>query len=487
MSDQPSPRTDSVPPKNAEEQAPRKNTEEHGSRENMPQPGTSPPVVVIGGGFAGLSAAAALAERGVRVLVADARPQLGGRATAFRDRETGELVDNGQHVLFGCYRATFEFLERINALDRVRVQPSLSVPFIDREGRRSVLSCPTLPSPLHLLAGVLDWDAMPWRDRFSVMKLAGPLRRARRELQRTGSVLAEPRGTVTEWLMAHGQTDRLRAWLWEPLAVAALNQSPDVASAAPFVRVLAEMFGPDPRDSSLVLPIRPLHEMYAEPARAFIESRGGEVRVNALTRVVVSQGRVHAVDIRGERIATEWVIAAVPWFDIGRLFLPAPPSQLAGLLSAAGSMGSMPIVTVNLWYDRRVMEESFVGLPGREMHWIFDKRMAFGGDASHLSLVSSGATRLTAMNQDELTALASAEVQEALPSAREARLIRATVVREKRATFSLEPGQPCRPGTTTPIAGLFLAGDWIDTGLPGTIESAVVSGHRAARELLNAG
>jgi len=456
------------------------------------QPGTSSAergapdrVVVIGGGFAGLSAAAALSERGVPVLVAEARAQLGGRATAFLDRETGELVDNGQHVLFGCYRATFEFLRRIQALDRVRVQPSLSVPFIDRDGRRSVLSCPTLPSPLHLLAGVLEWDAMPWRDRLAVLKLAGPLRRARRELQRTGSVSAEPRGTVSEWLIAHGQTESLRTWLWEPLAVAALNQSPDDAAADPFVRVLAEMFGPNAGDSSLVLPTRPLHEMYAEPARRYIESRGGEVRVNALTRIVVEDGRVSGVDIRGERIVCRRVVTAVPWFDVGRLFVPVPPSQLAAVLTSAAAMGLMPIVTVNLWYDRRIMDETFVGLPGREMHWVFDKRLAFGRDASHLSLVSSGATRLTAMDRDELTALAAAEVQEAIPAAREASLLRATVVREKRATFSLAPGQPSRPGTTTPIEGLYLAGDWIDTGLPGTIESAVVSGHRAARELLN--
>jgi hydroxysqualene dehydroxylase len=450
-----------------------------------PPPDGSDPVVVIGGGFAGLSAGTALAERGVRVLVVDARAQLGGRATAFRDRETGELVDNGQHVLFGCYRATFEFLTRIQALDRVRIQPSLSVPYIDRAGRRSVLSCPALPSPLHLLAGVLDWDAMPWRDRLSVLKLAGPIRRARRELQRTGWISVEPRATVSEWLIAHGQTEKLRAWLWEPLAVAALNQSPSVASAAPFVRVLAEMFGPDARDSSLVLPTRPLHEMYAEPARAYLESRGGEVRVNALARVIVEQGRVRAVEIRGERTPARRVVAAVPWFDISRLFLPSPPSSLAPILSSANSMGSMPIVTVNLWYDRRVMEEPFVGLPGRDMQWVFDKRLAFGSDASHLSLVSSGATRLTAMDRDQLTAVASAEVQEALPAARDARLLRATVVREKRATFSLAPGEPSRPGTTTPVEGLYLAGDWIDTGLPGTIESAVVSGHRAAHELLN--
>jgi uncharacterized protein with NAD-binding domain and iron-sulfur cluster len=118
------------------------------------------------------------------------------------------------------------------------------------------------------------------------------------------------------------------------------------------------------------------------------------------------------------------------------------------------------------------------------MQWVFDKRLAFGGSASHLSLVSSGAKRLTAMGRDELTALAAREVTEALPGARGATLLRATVVRERQATFSLAPGQPARPATRTPIAGLCLAGDWIDTGLPGTIESAVVSGHRAADETL---
>jgi hydroxysqualene dehydroxylase len=436
-------------------------------------------VVVIGGGFAGLSAAAALAARGVRVLVLDARPQLGGRATAFTDRETGELVDNGQHVLFGCYRATFEFLTRINALDNVRIQPSLEVAYLDSEGVRSVLRCPALPSPLHLLAAVLDWDAIPWRDRVAALRLAGPLRRARRELRRSGTVTAEPSGTVTEWLIAHGQRDTLRAWLWDPLAVAALNQSPDDALASPFLRVLAEMFGPERAASALVLPTRPLHQMYAEPAREFIESRGGEVRVNALARIVVQHGRVRAVDVRGERIAARRVVAAVPWFALRGLFAP-PPQELGATVAAASAMASMPIVTVNLWYDRRVMEEAFVGLPGRDMQWVFDKRLAFGESASHLSLVSSGAARLTMMGRDELTALAAREVAEALPGVRAATLLQATVVREKQATFSLAAGQPPRPGTRTPVGGLVLAGDWIDTGLLGTIESAVVSGHRAA-------
>jgi squalene-associated FAD-dependent desaturase len=391
-------------------------------------------------------------------------------------------VDNGQHVLFGCYRATVAFLERIGALENVTIQPTLAVPYIDRQGRRTVLRCPSLPSPLHLLAGVLRWEAIGWRERVSALALAGPIRRARRELQREGTVTAVPGGTVSAWLAAHGQRGRLRRWLWEPLAVAALNQSPDVADATPFVRVLAEMFGPDAADSALVVPNRPLDQMYAEPARRFIERHGGEVRLNALARVIIEDGGVRGVEIRGTRIQTTRVIAAVPWFALRRLF-PTLPDALEPTVARADAMASMPIVTVNLWYDKRVMDDVFVGLPEREMQWVFDKRVAFGRDTSHLSLVSSGATHLTAMSRDQLTALAAREVAEAFPAARGARVVHATVIREKQATFSLAPGQPPRPPAATPITGLYLAGDWTDTGLPGTIESAVISGHTAAKSI----
>jgi squalene-associated FAD-dependent desaturase len=435
-------------------------------------------VAIIGAGFAGLAAGAKLAGAGARVLVLDARPQLGGRATAFVDRHTGELVDNGQHVLFGCYGETLQFLRRIGAEDHVRFQSTLEVPFLDRAGRRSVLRCPPLPSPLHLLAGVLDWDALPWGDRLSTLRIAGPLRRARR-----GDVPVAPQ-TVSEWLTASGQGAKVREWLWEPLAVAALNQSPDEAAAAPFIRVLAQMFGPDSSAAAIVLPNRPLHLMYAEPARDFITARGGEVRTNALARLVVEGGRVTAVEIRGDRMAIDRAIAAVPWFALRPLFAGNVPPPMQSIVSAAEAMVSKPIVTVNLWYDRQVMQDAFVGLPGRTMQWVFEKRVAFGEEASHLSVVSSAAGDIAGTATDDLIQLAAAEIAGALPGARHATLVRGTVVREKRATFSLAPGQPPRPFTITPVEGLALAGDWIDTGLPGTIESAVLSGHWAAEEVL---
>lgn len=437
-------------------------------------------VVVIGAGFAGLSAAVRLARAGARVLVLESRSRLGGRATAFHDRESGELVDNGQHVLLGCYRETLSFLNDIGASDHVRIQPRLSVTMIDRAGRQSRLECPALPSPLHLLAGVVEWDALAWRDRLSVFGMARPLRLAQRELQ-PGSrrIAASPGETVDNWLIRNGQTARLREMLWEPLALAALNQPPAQAAAPVFARVLAEMFGPDLNAAAIVLPTRPLHLMYAEPARAYVESHGGTVRVGSPATLRLDGGRALSVSSGSDRWTPRAVISAVPWFALPELLNgDAPP--LAETIARSRAMASSPIVTVNLWFDRPIIDEPFIGLPGRAMQWVFDKRLAFGDAASHLSLVSSGASALLARTNPELIAIAHDELLTALPQTRAARLLRATVIREPRATFSLAPRQPPRPAASTAVRGFYLAGDWIDTGLPGTIESAVRAGHSAA-------
>jgi zeta-carotene desaturase len=447
-----------------------------------------PDVIVVGAGFAGLSAASTLAAAGARVLVLEARPRLGGRATAFSDRETGELVDNGQHVLFGCYRQSLAFLQLIGARENVRSQPALQLVCYDEAGGRSVLRCPRLPPPLHLVAGVLGWSAIPLGERLSSVRAGLAIAAASRQARRTGAVSTRRAGqTVQEWLDRVGQGPTLQEWLWRPLAVAALNQQPSHAAANAFIRVLTEMFAPDPQAAAIVLPVKPLHEMYAEPARRFIASRGGEVRTSSLARVCIENGAVRRVDTRDGRFTAPAVIAAVPWFALRNLFTGDVPRSLAPVLAAAAQMDAMPIVTVNLWYDRPVLHDAFVGLPGRTMQWVFDKRVAFGGAASHLSLVSSGAFEIVRMSNDELTRLAAGEVERSLPAARGIWPLRATVVREKQSTFSLAPGQPARPGNRTGVAGLVLAGDWTDTGLPATIESAVISGTRAASAILDRG
>lgn len=449
--------------------------------------GSPPDVVVIGAGFAGLSAATAVAARGHRVLVVEAGARLGGRATSFPDPTTGAVVDNGQHVLFGCYRETFDFLRRVGAHANVRLQSDLEVTVIDEHGHRSVLACPPLPAPMHLLAAVLEWSALSIRDRLSVLRLVRPLGVARRHLQgRTRDLAASPGETVDQWLALNGQTPRVHRLLWEPLALAALNQPPAVAAAEAFVRVLTELFGGRRTDAAIGLPTTPLTQMYAEPARAFLEAAGGEVRTGTRVRVSLESASTVRVEAAGETLRPRAVIAAVPWYALAPLVDDAMSATqpFDRTVAAAKGLDSSPIVTVNLWVDRSLLDVPFVGLPGRAMQWIFDTRQTLGDPAGHLSLVSSGDADAVAKSNDVLVGEAMREIREALPSARHARLLRATVVRVPKATFSLAPGGPQRPDTRTPFENFFLAGDWIRTGLPGTIESAVVSGHRAAEQVV---
>ena len=437
--------------------------------------------VIVGGGFAGLSAAVDLSARGARVIVVEGRPKLGGRATSYRDRVTGEDVDNGQHVIFGCYRETFRFLRTIGADRDVCLQPRLDVSYVDRDGRRVRYRCPDLPAPLHLLGGIVEWDELSVAEKLASLRMARPLRQLRRQAAGTlPHAVGGERETAREWLVRHGQGPRLRELLWEPLALAALNQSAGVAGAAPFTRVLAELCGPRTTDSAIGILSRPLEALYAIPARQFIEARGGAVWTRAAGRAAFVDGRLVGVEARRELITAPVFISAVPWFALSSVFHP-PPSPLVPVLERAAAMGSAPIVSVHLWFDSPVLQEPFLGLLGMTMQWVFDRRAALGPHGSHLTLVSSGADTVVGLSNGVLIDRALSDLRSAVPAARDVALSHALVIRERQATFSLSPGQPTRPSSETVIRGLYLAGDWIETGLPSTIESAVVSGHRAAQ------
>ena len=439
-------------------------------------------VVVIGAGFAGLSAAVRLAARGRRVVVLEEAPRLGGRAAAFTDRATGERVDNGQHVLFGCYRETYEFLRTVGADTDAPLQPRLSLPIASSTGELHQLSCPDLRPPWHLLAGVLRWRALGLGDRLRVLRIGRLVRDARRLGAQAVAARVPPQQTVSEWLREQGQSARLCQWLWHPLAVAALNQSPDVAAAPPFVRVIAELFGPRPEDAAVGMARVPLDELYGEPARRFIVARGGVVASSAAATVHVDSGqaRVTHVSAGGRAVAAAAVVSSVPWHAFGRIWDGDAPAPLARVAANAAAMTGSPIVTVNLWFDRTAMPAPFVGFSDGPMHWAFDKGAILGERAGHLSIVASGAEDLVGLSNQDITGLAVAQLVRAVPAMRGRAVRRSVVVRERRATFSLAPGTPARPPTRTSLSGFYMAGDWTDTGLPATIEGAVQSGHRAA-------
>ena len=230
-------------------------------------------VIVIGGGFAGLSAAASLASQGFGVTVLEGRQVLGGRAYSFKDPQTGDSVDNGQHLFMGCYRETQAFLERINALEHLRFQTNLSVDFVgDRHSPSGPnFSAGRCPLRFHLFSGLLGLSTLSWADRFRLLYVQRALKQALRNPQIVEHL------TVEEWLKQCRQSERARRHLWDLIAIATLNEDPSIASAAPFVTVLAQAFFERRQASRLGLSSVGLSDLYVQAAQIFIKNHGGEV------------------------------------------------------------------------------------------------------------------------------------------------------------------------------------------------------------------
>ena len=444
-------------------------------------------VVVVGGGFAGLRAAVTLADAGRRVTLLESRNSLGGRARSFTDPATGDVVDNGQHLFLGGYHRTLAFLDRLGTRDKLVFQTRLRVRFAEPGGAGCTLDCPPLPAPWHLIGGMLRLQGIPLKDKLGLFRIWS-------EIMRTPHPSPSPqrgegRGegeTVEQWLNRLGQGEKSRKLFWDPLTIAALNEDPKKASAVGLKRVLQTMMGKPWPNSRLGMASVGLTDLYAEPARRIIEQKGGQVRLNRpAAGLEISGGRVQAVRLAdGSRIEADAVISALPPAALLRLLPPDLP-ECEGLARSLRQFRSSPILSVNLWLDRPVTEEFFVALVGCRFQWLFNKQAILrlaGIEAGYVSLIISAADGFLDRSNEDLVRMALEDLRACFPKALPVNAARSQVVRERDATVSLTPEtEKLRPGPKTPLAGLFLAGDWTATGLPATVESAVLSGEQAAR------
>ena len=452
-------------------------------------------VVIIGGGFAGLAAGVALAEAGRRVRLLEQKPYLGGRARSFVDSATGSVVDNGQHLMMGCYHATRRFLVAIGTLDGLAFQPDLRVAFVEPGRGLTRLECSRWPAPWHLLFGVLASDSFAAGEKLEVARLSRRLvaREARGADQGVGS--GGSRGlTVEEWLQSLGQSERLRRNFWDLLCIAAMNEDPRRASAALFEHVLRLALFQSPEDSCLGIPRVGLSECYTRAASDLISARGGRVEVgrSVSSLLVRRDGAGGAAPILegvvlsdGERIQARAVLSAVPWHAFLE-FLPEELARAEPFFSKIRILRPAPIISINLWFDRPITDLDFVGLRGTTIQWLFNKSHIVGSPGHLVSLVLSGAREHVDRSREELLSLAIEDLGRLFPAARGAKLLHSVVIKERLATFSPSvESADARPTARTPIRGLYLAGDWTDTGLPATIEGAVESGYTATGEILS--
>jgi len=442
-------------------------------------------VVVIGGGFAGLSAGVALAERGFRVAVLERKPALGGRAYSFIDPESGDFVDNGQHVLMGCYVETIDFLKKIGTYDKLVFLENLEIEMIAPGGARAALRTGRLPGPFHMAAAVLRYRHLSLRERVSLLR-AGLRLLAMRRSDRA----ALEQTDVAALMDRLSQSERARQSFWYPLTVATLNEEPALASAALLAEVMKRAFFARRRDSAFVYSKVGLSDLYCGAAAEFIQQRDGVVtsRTGVEMLELDADGAVERVRLRdGGSLTAANFIAAVPCGPLLQM-LPRGAGDDPFFARLAGLTYS-PIICVHVWLDREVTDSAFVGFIGTTTQWLFNKRKIFdrSGDQhpGYLSFVISGARALVERSNEELLDQVINDLKAMVPAAREAKVVKALVLKEKQATMAPAPDSyALRPGTATPLPNLFLAGDWIQTGLPATIESAVISGRAAAAALV---
>jgi zeta-carotene desaturase len=436
------------------------------------------PVVIVGGGLSGLAAGVGLSSRGIPVVLLEQRYAPGGRAYSFLDKTTGDVIDNGQHLLIAGYHHTLRFLTTIGTLNRVTIQPIPTLIFHHPTREFCTFSLAPLPQPLQLLSGVIRTDLFSLADKLRLLRAGAALRFFRDSAP--GAVAGQ---TIDAWLTALGQTEEAKRSFWVPLATAIMNERINVASALLFVHALRAAFLSGRNDAALVIPRTGLSDLYVNAAREFIERAGGVVRCRAdVVETVADGSRVVAVRTKdGNEVACAALILAVPSHK-ARSLLPTD-LRASGFLSAMEALPASPIVSIHLWFASDFMPQEIVGVVGKRVQWIFNRRKLSleKRDGGHVSTVISAGYDFTELTNDQLAAAACEDLREIYGKG-VGEPTHAVVIREKRATFSCTPAaELLRPGPDTPFANLFLSGDWTATGLPATIEGAIISGERCVQ------
>jgi len=437
--------------------------------------------VVVGGGLAGITAALALADAGVRVTLLEGRPRLGGLAFSF---QRGTLtVDNGQHVYLRCCTAYRWFLDRIDAAGLAPLQDRLDVPVLDaaaRPGRRlGRLRRDALPVPLHLGRSLATYPHLSLAERARVGRAALALR----ALDLGDPALDER--DFGSWLTAHGQSARAVEALWDLVGVATLNAVAGDASLALAAMVFKTGLLSDPGAADIGWARVPLGELHDRLARKALDPAGVHTEVRTrVTSISRQENGRWTVRVPGESIEANAVVLAVPQREAHDLLPPGALDDPGRLLR----IGTAPILNLHVVYDRTVLARPFFAALGSPVQWVFDRTEASGlSDGQYLALSQSAAHDEIDAPVAELRERYLPELERLLPATRGAQVKDFFVTRERTATFAPVPGVGrLRPGAGTKAPGLCLAGAWTATGWPATMESAVRSGVSAAGAALSA-
>ena len=420
----------------------------------------------MGGGLAGLAAAAALGSAGFEVDLYETRAFPGGRATSWPvggdpgAGEGAETIDNCQHVLLRCCVNLLDLYRRLGVEEKIRFYPEFC--FIEPGGRRSVMKRGLLPAPAHMLGSFLTLNFLGWADKLAIARamhaIPGELR-TRKDLDRI---------SMLDWLREKGQTERAIERYWRQVLVSAINEDLDRMAAAHGFQVfwLGMIARADSYEMGIpAVPLRELYDVGAMPGQVRIHYRTG------VTGIEEADGQVSAMQTPAGPVRADYYVSCLPFERLQGL-LPTLPVEWSAFEHS-------PITGIHLWFDRSITDLPHAVLLDRTIQWFFNK-----SEGRYVQLVVSASRSLTSMPRQEIIDMAVRELVEFFPLVKEARLERAQVIKEVRATFSAKPGvEALRPVARTHLRNFFLAGDWTRSGWPATMEGAVRSGYLAAEAL----
>ncbi|MCC7146418.1 MAG: FAD-dependent oxidoreductase [Phycisphaeraceae bacterium] len=469
-------------------------------------------VAVLGGGLAGMAAAVRLAEAGVKVHLIETRKFLGGRTASFIDPVTGQTFDNCQHVLLGCCTYLIDFYARLGVLDRIAWHRRLN--FLDSQNRLDTLEADDLPAPFHLTRSLLGFKSFSIGEKLAIAR--GML-----AMMRLGAAGRKhwTNRSFAQWLSEHRQPPGAIRKFWTGIVAGAINETPQRVAASYAFQVFQDGFLAHEDAYLMGLSTVPLAELYGGVAER-IQKAGGLVTLGCSAESFeFDSQRITALRLEdGRKLNADYYLSALPFDRLQKLCPPpllAADPRLKNLLQIQVS----PILGIHLCFEvppgRPLMDLPHVVLTESPLHWIFNKPPEpppaappeappeaarrypepeirnpnpVGSSVAtmqYLHGVISAAHQWVDVPAEEITRMAVAEIQKAFPAARSARLRHARVIKEKRATFSAQPGiDSLRPPATGPVANLVLAGDWCQTGWPATMEGAVRSGYAAAEAIL---
>jgi hydroxysqualene dehydroxylase len=431
--------------------------------------------LIIGGGLAGLTAASILSSENFSVTLFESSPKLGGRTYSFTDKETGTEIDNGQHIMMGCYKETLSFLKLIGAENNFDYQKNLFLKFIDSRKNQYQINASSLFYPFNLLSSIINYNVLSANDKFFfilfLLKLPFISKNTIRKI------------TVKEWLEVEGQSINTIKSFWEILCVGALNIKLEKASALVFYDVLIQIFFKGNSSSTIILPKFGLTESIINPAESFIKKNNVHVILSETVREISIENQ-KVVEVKTEKNVYNYfnhVISTIPHHALEKIICIKKRDAEAKLeheLNLEFKPEYSAILNIHFWLNDNKLSEKFYGLIDSPLHWIFVKE-------KHINIVISDANYIADKSKEDLFDIVTGELSK-YTSITRADIQQYKIIKEKRATFvpAIDTiGK--RPNSKTSIKNLFLAGDWTNTGLPSTIESAVKSGRIAADHVSN--